>query len=200
MQNFGIFITSNRLAMAKAVQESLGEYKSEVFTSPSCDSFAKLFNKCVEGSSHELNIIIGDKALATPDTINHILTQIQNGYALVAACGFACVGFNKELFRAIGPLDERFIGGSFEDSDYLTRLKHSNLALHFSWACHHIKSPSSWGGFEQNKQKYIEKWGTEHIAHTSRLLPDEYSEYNFGAATNNRNWLDFSHTRCTFEI
>lgn len=195
-QDFGIYITSNRPAMAEEVKKSLLPYNGIIFNGDGYLSFSHLFNHCVEQSPYEYNIIIGDKAIATDATINFIINGGRAaGYALVAACGFACVGFHKDLFRKIGPLDERFIGGSFEDSDYLTRLKHANLAFSYSWECHHIKSPSSWAGFEQNKQKYIEKWGTDHIHLSKRILPDEYKNYDFGPESGiDYKWLDFTHT------
>jgi hypothetical protein len=200
-QDFGIFILSNRPEMARAVISSVLPYEATIFNGDGYESFSKLFNTCIQKSPYELNIIIGDKALAKKETIDHIISNIKNGYFLVAACGFACVGFYKDLFRIIGPLDERFTGGSFEDSDFLTRLKHNNLGFYYSWECEHIKIPSSWGNFDENKQKYILKWGTEHISQTQRKLADEYSDYNFGILKGSYvNKLDFYHTKCTFEV
>lgn len=192
MQDFGIFIISNRLGMAERVKQSVLPFSATIFDGNGYESFAKLFNTCVAQSPFELNIIIGDKAIATSDTIDFILNKLNEGYALVAACGFACVGFRKDLFVKIGPLDERFTGGSFEDSDYITRLKEANLALHYSWECEHLKSASSWANFEENKQKYIEKWGGQHISNATRLIPELQNNYNFTDSP--REYLDSTRT------
>ena len=198
-QDFNIFVTSNRMNMAEKVIKSLFPYKAQIFNGNGYESFAKMFNKCIFDSSTEFNIIVGDKAMATPKTIEHILRKVKEGYALVAACGFACVGFDKDLFRRIGTLDERFIGGTYEDSDFLTRLKENNIGFYYSWECEYIKMPSSWNTSE-NKQRYIEKWGTEHIALSKRLLPDICSNYDYGEALYNKKYLDFSKTVCSFLV
>jgi glycosyltransferase involved in cell wall biosynthesis len=80
-----------------------------------------------------------------------------------------CVLIRRELFRKVGPLDERFTVGMFEDGDYSRRLRERglHLAVARDSFVHH------WGRgtfrrmpeaeylriYEENRRRFEEKWG-----------------------------------------
>lgn len=83
---------------------------------------------------------------------------------------FFCVMLSREMFERVGPLDEHFGRGFFEDDDYCRRIEQ----LGFRIACvedvfvhHHLSASFNKLGntertrlFEENKAYYETKWGT----------------------------------------
>lgn len=95
-----------------------------------------------------------------------------------------CVALRRETYQAIGPLDERFGIGMFEDDDYTQRLK----ALDYRVICaadvfvHHfgqaafkklIKSGEYNPLFEENRRRFEAKWQTKWIPHKQATLSFE---------------------------
>jgi GT2 family glycosyltransferase len=90
-----------------------------------------------------------------------------------------CMAMKRAVFETIGPLDERFEIGFFEDDDYGRRIRAAGMRLvcaedvfvhHFGEAAF---SQLYAGGersklFEENRQRYQEKWGIEWQPHTRR--------------------------------
>jgi GT2 family glycosyltransferase/glycosyltransferase involved in cell wall biosynthesis len=90
---------------------------------------------------------------------------------------FFCVMMGREIFETIGPLDEAFGRGFFEDDDYCRRVEklgrrvvcaedvfiHHELSASFN----KLKQQDRQALFEENKKIYEEKWG-EWIPHGYR--------------------------------
>ena len=82
-----------------------------------------------------------------------------------------CVAFRRKTFNQIGPLDERFGIGMFEDDDYSIRIKQAGYRIvcaadvfvhHFGQAAFGklIKSGTYDRLFEENRRQYEAKWKT----------------------------------------
>lgn len=82
-----------------------------------------------------------------------------------------CVAIRRETFQKIGPLDERFGVGMFEDDDYSVRIKQAGYRTvcaadvfvhHFGQAAFGklIKSGTYDRLFEENRRQYEAKWKT----------------------------------------
>jgi len=63
------------------------------------------------------------------ENIQKTVKLIEEGYAFVGMYRFGFFGFKKELFRKIGPMDERYVGGCWEDDDFYIRLREANLSF-----------------------------------------------------------------------
>lgn len=87
-----------------------------------------------------------------------------------------CTGFRRDVFEKIGPLDERYEVGMFEDEDYALRAKAAGYAV--AWTpevyVHHAYHASigkllPTGDYmrlvEQNKSRFEEKWGISWVRH-----------------------------------
>ena len=85
-----------------------------------------------------------------PSNIDKILNYINDGYGLVALYRFAFFGFFKELIRRIGFMDERYIGGGYEDCDFLRRLIEHNISYIEEESIEYIFKPSLWQGTGYN--------------------------------------------------
>jgi hypothetical protein len=101
-------------------------------------SFSQMVNDAIDDTDSEFMIFCNPKTILTINNIKFILENLSSGYCFVSTVSFGLFGFSKELIRQIGMLDERFIGGGFEDNDFAIRL------IEFG--------KSSWWGY--NKEGY----------------------------------------------
>jgi polysaccharide pyruvyl transferase CsaB len=82
---------------------------------------------------------------------------------------FFCVALKREAYEAVGPLDERFGPGMFEDDDYNRRAREQGWEIRCardSFVHHWQKASFRKLGekaylalYEENRRKYEEKWG-----------------------------------------
>ncbi len=99
-----------------------------------------------------------------------------------------CVAIRREVFQQIGPLDERFGIGMFEDDDYSVRVKQAGYRLvcaadvfvhHFGQAAFGklIKSGDYDRLFEENQRQYEAKWQTAWQPHQNVPLKLEAHDH-----------------------
>lgn len=90
-----------------------------------------------------------------------------------------CVAFRRPVFEVVGPLDERFGQGLFEDDDYSRRVRQAGLRVicaedafvhHFGEASLGTLAAAGLYGelFERNRRQYEEKWGVVWEPHERR--------------------------------
>ncbi|MFY9550358.1 MAG: polysaccharide pyruvyl transferase family protein [Thermoanaerobaculia bacterium] len=82
---------------------------------------------------------------------------------------FFCVAMHRQTWEAVGPLDERFGLGMFEDDDYNRRARSQGWEIrcaqdafvhHWQKASFRLLGKDAYLAlFEQNRKKYEEKWG-----------------------------------------
>jgi GT2 family glycosyltransferase len=103
-----------------------------------------------------------------------------------------CVAMRREVFEKVGPLDERFGIGMFEDDDYAIRMRQAGyrvVCARDSFVHHWMKAAFAkipaveyQTLFEKNRRLFEEKWGTSWIPHSAAkeeqpiLLPTVGSE------------------------
>lgn len=88
----------------------------------------------------------------------------------IQTAAFFCVMFSRKTYEAVGPLDEAFGRGFFEDDDYCRRVEQLGLSIacaedvfihhHLSASFNKLRSADRQALFEQNKATYEKKWGT----------------------------------------
>lgn len=82
---------------------------------------------------------------------------------------FFCVMFSRSVYEQVGPLDEAFGRGFFEDDDYCRRIEQIGLRVacaedvfihhHLSASFNKLRSADRQALFDQNKLIYEKKWG-----------------------------------------
>ena len=79
-------------------------------------------------------------------------------------------------------MDERFIGGNYEDSDYIRRMLEGNVAMYNTFEINYIKMISGWD-ISKTKSHFDNKWENGYM-YIKRLLPEEKYDYDLGEKTN----------------
>lgn len=96
----------------------------------------------------------------------------------IAMLPFQCVALRRAVWEQVGPLDERFGVGMFEDDDYALRLKQAGYKIlcaedayihHFGSASFSkIETDRYWRLFKTNLKKFEDKWGLRWQPHMPR--------------------------------
>jgi GT2 family glycosyltransferase len=120
--------------------------------------------------ANEARIEIGYEDLADLPAWAASWTRAHEGEAFaIPMLAFFCVVLRREVFETVGPLDERFGLGMFEDGDYNRRVRDGGweiLCARDAFVHHWQKASFRRLGkagyfelFEENRRKYEEKWG-----------------------------------------
>lgn len=96
-------------------------------------SYSQMINESVENVDSEYIIFVSSKVKVTSDDITDIIKKLCSGYSFVSKVGFRLFGTTKQLFKRVGMMDERFLGGEFEDVDFALRLKMLNVAVYLEY-------------------------------------------------------------------
>lgn len=106
----------------------------------SYDSYSELVNESICNSSTEFVVFINDRVIPTVPQVLQIIKLLEDGFAAATCWSVAFMGVSKELFRTIGWWDQRFLGGGFEDDDFVLRLRLADLAYYESSVSGYDKS------------------------------------------------------------
>lgn len=128
-----------------------------VFIGKDYPSFSKLVNTVVNNSKEEIVIFCSHRVRPSISDVEKILSLLSMGYGLVGLYRLALFGLNKELIRRIGMMDEDFIGGCYEDNDFVLRLKEANIAYYESESVEYHSGNSTWDG-SMSGQIFDAKW------------------------------------------
>lgn len=97
----------------------------------------------------------------------------------IAVLAMFCAAMRRDVFEAVGPLDERFGVGMFEDDDYAHRVRLAGLRVvccedvfvhHFGEASFgKLKTDGRYAAlFQENRALFEEKWGVRWKPHSHR--------------------------------
>jgi GT2 family glycosyltransferase len=120
--------------------------------------------------SNEARIDVGYGNLGELPAWARAWVRDHDGEALpIPMLAFFCVVMRREVFARVGPLDERFGTGMFEDGDYNRRIRAAGWEVRCARDAfvHHWQKASFrrlgkdayFRLFEENRKKYDEKWG-----------------------------------------
>ena len=183
-KNYSIIIPSNRDNLKDELINHLKNIGEEPIwkNGHGYPSFSKLINDCIIESTTETIIICNDKARPKKEHILKVISLLEKGFGFVGLYAWGFFGLKKELFRTIGFMDERFLGGNYEDSDYIRRMLEGNIAAYIAYEIDYNEFGSGWD-ISKTKAHFDNKWenGDNYI---KRLLPEEVYDYNLGEKTN----------------
>lgn len=177
---YSLYLVSNRPYFFKPIVKSLSPERITYFDGTGYPSFSKLVNTCVSNSYTETVIIMGDRVSPTTEHVKKTINLLERGYAFVGLYRFGFFGFKKELFRRIGMLDERYVGGGYEDDDFYIRLVENNLAMYVSEEMPYRAGISRWN-YDLSRPHYYKKWRYDEPSNTIyRMLEEPKYNYNLG--------------------
>jgi GT2 family glycosyltransferase len=120
--------------------------------------------------ANEARVDVGYRELRHLDSWARGFTRAREGRAdPIPMLAMFCAVLRRDVFDRIGPLDERFEIGMFEDDDYARRLAAEGLGIAVARDSFvHHAGRASFGAlpdeeytriFQENRQRYEEKWG-----------------------------------------
>mgnify|MGYP002654792137 CR=1 FL=1 len=203
MKNYTCYLISNKPEFYNTIRNSIYPEELVFFNGEGFPSFSKLVNTCVESCPTEIVILMSYKVLPTADHVKKIVDLINEGYGLVGLYRFGFFGFKKQLMRQIGMMDERFVGGGYEDEDMYIRLKEANISMYITEEVEYTKSSSSWN-YNLSKPHFMNKWidtknplysplAKPSAAWVKRKIDEVTLDYNLGKEVPT-SFLTWEHT------
>jgi len=178
-ENLG-FAAANNQGLALASGDYLVMLNNDTYVTPGWISTLVRHLRCKEklGMVGPVTNNIGNEARIdirydSMDEMLKVAGKYTRGHAgkltALRTAAFFCVMMRREVYQRVGPLDEEFGIGFFEDDDYCRRVEeagwtiacaddvfvHHNLSASFSKLKHETRQAL----FEQNKGIYEAKWG-----------------------------------------
>ena len=178
MSAYEVIIPTCNMELAKEAQRSMSPIKSRIFDGSNFESFSKLINSCVVSSDKEIIVICNDKARPKEQDVYRLLDLVNKGYGVSGLYRFGFFAFKKDLMRLIGFMDERYVGGEYENCDFLRRLKEKDIGYYEDESIEYAQLPSRWVRTKA-LQHFKAKWD-EIPGSTRRMLPEESYAYNIG--------------------
>ncbi len=151
------------------------------------DSTIGMIGPSTNEIANEAKVDVGYRELRHLDSWSRGFTRSRAGLALpVPMLAMFCALLSRDVFERIGPLDERFEIGMFEDDDYSRRLAAEGLRLAVARDSfvHHAGRGSFRALaddeyrriFEENRRRYQEKWGAPSPAAARGIGPESFDE------------------------
>lgn len=178
---FEIIIPSHRPHLSQEAQQCVKNFNHRIFDGTGYPSFSKLINDCIITSNYETIIICNDKARPAEYHIHKMIRLLKEGWGLAALYRFGFFGFKKELIRRIGFFDERYLGGGYEDCDFVRRLKEANIGYYETEEIPYLQIPTSWN-YEKSDvalTHFRKKWRHEGNMIIRQMLEEDYG-YDLG--------------------
>jgi GT2 family glycosyltransferase len=124
--------------------------------------------------SHTL-IISNDDIIFGNDSLKVILDTDGELVVPNGDIGWACFKQSHDLWRKIGPYDEKFWPAYFEDNDYRYRMKLKGISVTHAnhYGIYHLTGSTSKNKkkelWQENKEYYIKKWGGQPYFETYKI-------------------------------
>ena len=186
VNTYSITVAVRDKEIAIPVCESLAPLKVNILIGKDYPSFSKLVNTAISNSKEEIVIFCSHRVRPKPEDIDKILKLLNEGYGLVGLYRFAFFGLKKELIRRIGFMDERFIGGEYEDNDFVIRLIEANIAYYENQCVEYHESPSTWDN-SKTPAIFASKWEFVDNKTIIRLIEEEKYDYDLGINIESQN-------------
>jgi hypothetical protein len=134
-----------------------------------------------------------------------MLDLLDKGYSAASKYSVGYIAYTKELIREIGWWDERYVGGGFEDDDFVLKLRLHNLAYYESEEGEYDQSwksplrPDGGDKCAKSEPHFRSKWKQDHES-IIRVIPDEIYEKYDGSLGERRpdissSWKEWSHSQ-----
>jgi len=159
-------------------------------------SYSKMVNTAISDSKTDVVVLINDKVLPNSGELKKIISLLDAGFGYVGMYSIGFCGLSKSLIKKIGWLDERYLGGGYEDDDFILRLKLKDIAIYDSIESNYnyMSKPSKLSvdvPLSKSEPHFINKWKFNEESIEKLLKEEEYEEYSLAEAKS-KEWLDWN--------
>jgi GT2 family glycosyltransferase/glycosyltransferase involved in cell wall biosynthesis len=130
------------------------------------------------GNESRINVPYGDDLSAMEEFAIRYTAEHEAQMFDIPVAAMYCVALRRDVFEKVGPLDEQFSIGMFEDDDYSERVRRAGYRVvcvedvfvhHFGQASFRKLRPSEYQAlWDRNQRLYEKKWGVQWKPHTLR--------------------------------
>lgn len=193
MDNCSIIIITHDVNIVSEIVNDLSPLPVSIFNGAGFPSFSKLVNSAIVSAENDNIILINYKARPQKEHIFKILELLDKGYGYVGLYRFGFFGINKNLIKKIGFFDERYVGGEYEDCDFVRRHLENNIACYEAEEIEYHHKKSLWNN-SIAKQFFNQKWTHDYPnGIIYKNLPEEQYDYDLRIKIPKDNFLDLSH-------
>ena len=156
-------------------------------------SFSELVNTAINDSPHERIVLLNDKVMPKQGDLTRMLTLLDAGFGYVGLYSVGFCALTKGIIKKIGWFDERFLGGGYEDDDFVMRMRMHDVAIFDSHECDYDYATTKTKQsvtipLSGSEPHFLSKWRFEGNL-IEKLLPEEtYEKYDLSKATTDR-WM-----------
>lgn len=172
---YQIMICSHREQYGDGCYRHLRKHPKKVIDGAGAPSCSDVWNRAIQECEAEVCFVCNEKARPSDVSIENALKKLEEGFAVVAPYRFGFFAFRKSLIAEVGWFDERFIGGHYEDNDFVLRLREKNLACFETEEIDYLQLLSSWS-HSQALLHWARKWQFSTKG-PERLLEEEKYSY-----------------------
>jgi len=199
--NISVSLFSDDISILKSQLDSIKEskYNIEVLMPrlyQKFNSFSQLVNYSVNETSREFMIFVNPKTMVNRDDIDQIIKKLHCGYCFVGLVGFGLFGCTKQLFREVGLLDERFLGGEYEDNDFALRLKLLNKAVYAELNFNKYNYAQAYSEYNPVRcsamTKFYDKWNLDHANNTYYISELDFKSNKISYRHGNNDSIKYS--------
>jgi hypothetical protein len=156
-------------------------------------SYSELVNQAINDCVYQNVILINDKVMTKKGDILRMLDLLEAGFGYVGLYSVGFCALTKSLIKKVGWFDERFIGGGYEDDDFLLRLCLNDIAIFDSVECDYdyfnVKTKQSVSvPLSGSEPHFNAKWKFDSDKVTKLLKEEDYVKYKDLSATE-KKWL-----------
>lgn len=130
------------------------------------------------GNESRITVPYEDDMLAMEEFAARYTAEHEGEMFDIRVAAMYCVALRREVYEKVGPLDEQFSIGMFEDDDYSERVRQAGYRVvcvedvfvhHFGQASFRKLKQSEYQAlWDRNQQLYEKKWGVQWKPHTLR--------------------------------
>lgn len=210
-------ILQKQIEVAKKSRFELELYFPNIDNPNGFSSYSQIINESVCNTDSEYMIFVNPKVILDEFDLESMIKNLMTGKCFVSIIGFGLFATTKSLFKQTGLMDERFLGGEYEDNDFAIRLKLLNKAVYanIDFSKYSFQSmPSKYNSVRGcSLSLFLDKWNpNENFSEytvtekniRNKTLPanikvDEnikHSWLDFDKSDINSNYYIFNHLKC----
>lgn len=160
-------------------------------------SYSEMLNSAINDSTTNVIVLVNDKVLPSPGELTRMISLLDLGFGYVGLYSIGFCAITKDLIKKIGWLDERFLGGGYEDDDFLLRLRLNNIAIYDSHESNYnyMSKPSKQSvsvPLSRSEPHFLEKWKLSQNIIEKVLKEEDYSHKYRLDGFENRDFLSWN--------